>query len=94
MPGPRLEIAELFILHLIHLNIDFHYLIGRIAVIYGYVVSRPVSKWARHDWNPALTEYVTGCLDMSHVPQFEGKMTQMKTVTANKVHCMMIGVAP
>src|SRR6516164_10830403 len=58
MPGPRLEIAELLVLHLIELAEQFDHLIVRIAVIGGDVVARAVAQRSPDDRNLLLPEQV------------------------------------
>lgn len=58
MPGPRLEIAELLVFHLIKLAEQFDHLIVRIAVIGGDVVAGAVAQRAPDDRNLLLPEQV------------------------------------
>src|SRR5215472_2284275 len=58
MPRPRLEIAELLVLHLVELAEQFDHLIVRIAVIGGDVVARAVAQRAPYDRDLLLPEQV------------------------------------
>src|SRR5690349_19025512 len=58
VPGPRLEIAELFVLHLVELAVKLDHLIVRIAMIGGDVVTRYVTQRSPDDRNLLLSEQV------------------------------------
>src|SRR5215472_8130959 len=58
VPGPRLEIAELLVLHLVELAKQFDHLIVGIAVIGGDVVARAVAQRSPDDRNLLLPEQV------------------------------------
>src|ERR1700758_2228579 len=58
MPGPRLEITELLVFHLIELAEQFDHLIVRIAVIGGDVVAGPVAQRSPDDRDLLLPEQV------------------------------------
>src|SRR5580692_3136540 len=60
MPGPRLEIAEVLVDHLVELAEEFDHLIVRIAVIGGEVVTGPVAQRPPDDRNFPLAEQIAG----------------------------------
>src|SRR5580704_9418022 len=72
MPGPRLEIAEVLVHHLVELAEEFDHLIVRIAVIGGDVVPGAVAQRAPDDRDLALAEQVAGILQVDEILQLEG----------------------
>src|SRR5579862_1998427 len=80
MPGPRLEIAEALVHHLVELAEEFDHLIVRIAVIGGDVVARPVAQRAPDDRNLALAEQVAGILQVDEILQLEGHVVHFDII--------------
>src|SRR5580700_9643828 len=67
MPGPRLEIAEVLVDHLVEFAEEFDHLVVRVAVIGGDVVARAVAQRAPDDRDLALAEQVAGILQVDEI---------------------------
>src|ERR1700682_554825 len=72
MPGPRLEIAEVLVHHLVELAEEFDHLIVGIAVIGGDVVAGAVAQRSPDDRDLALAEPVAGLLQVDEILQLGG----------------------
>src|SRR5580704_13837146 len=67
MPGPRLEVAEVLVDHLVELAEELDHLIVGVAVVGGDVVPWPMAQRAPDDRNLALAEQVAGILQVDEV---------------------------
>src|SRR5580704_3487885 len=92
MPWPRLEIAELFVEHLIELAEKFYDLIIGVAVIGGDVVPRTVAQRSPDDRDFLLPEQIAGILQMDEILQLEGHVVHFAGGAADEIHGVMIGI--
>src|SRR5579884_1098813 len=93
MPRPRLEIAELFIEHLVELAEQLDDLIVRIAVIGCDIVPRTVAQRPPDDRDLALAKQVARVLQMNEILQLERHVMHFDVVAANEIHGVVISVA-
>src|SRR5580692_2043542 len=85
MPWPRLEIAELFIEHLVELAEVFDDLIVRVAMIGGDVVPRAVPQRSPDDRDLALAEQVARILQVDEVLQLERHVMHLVAGAADEI---------
>ena len=93
MPGPRIEIAELLVLHLVELDVELDGVLVRIAVIGGDVVAGPVPHRPPQQPDVLMREHLAGGLHVRHVLQLEGDVVHLDIVALDEVHGVMVRVA-
>ena len=71
VPRPRIEIAQLLVLHLVELGIDLDHLIVGVAVERRDVVAGPEPHRPPDDRDVLLAEQIAGALQMREIAQLE-----------------------
>src|SRR5262245_3797624 len=93
MPGPRIEVVERVIQHLVELSEHFDDLVIGIAMICVNVVAGAVPARSPDDWNLVQAEEVARRLDVCPVLQLEGNMVHLRSLAAHEVHGVMVWAA-
>src|SRR5262249_39421093 len=93
VPRPRLEKAELFVVHLIHLAEEFdHHAIG-IAVIDCNIVAYYMPQRSPGERDLVLGQKIGSAFDIGPLAHFKGDMMDCGLSVAQKVHGVMIAAA-
>src|SRR5262245_34106838 len=93
VPGPRIEIAELLVLHLVELGEHFDHLPVRIEVDRPTVVAWAKPHRSPDDLDVLATEQVADVVQMRGVAQLERDVMHAAMRPGNEVHRVMVGVA-
>src|SRR5215468_8686905 len=93
MPGARLEIAELLILHLVELAEELDHLLILVAMVGGDVVSRAVPQRTPDDRDLFLAHHLARVLQMHEVLELERDVMKFHVRTGEEVHGVMIRIA-
>ena len=93
VPRPRLEIAELLVLHLIELGIELDDVVVGVVVIGRDVVARPVPQRSPDDRNRLLAEQLAGVLDVGEVLHLERDVVHLRLLAGEEVHRVMVRAA-
>src|SRR6266436_1420546 len=93
MPGARLEIAELLILHLVELAEELDHLLILVAMVSGDVVSRAVPQRTPDDRDLFLTHHLARVLQMHEVLELECDVMKLHVRTGEEIHGVMIWIA-
>src|SRR5262245_5979642 len=89
MPGPRLEIAQLFV-HAIELGECFGDQAGGAAMIGKQVMTDPVTAGAPQELVAIEAEIITGGLQVTPVAQFECRMKMAVRAGLHEIDGVMI----
>jgi hypothetical protein len=93
MPGPRIEIAELLVLHLVQFGIELDGLAVRIAVENRDVVPRSEPHRPPDDLDVLLPEQIAGGLQMGEILQLESHVVDADGLAGEEVHGVVVGIA-
>src|ERR1700682_3716437 len=93
MPRTRIEIAELFILHLVQLDVKLDILVIEIAMIDCHVVTRPMAHGSPVDLHLAEREQLAGILDVSKILHLECDVMHLGLRTAEEIYSVMVRIA-
>src|SRR5690606_7863586 len=90
MPGSRLVIAEVFVLHQGELDEMVDDVVVDVPMVGRDVVSGTVTKRTPQDWNAFLAENVTGILQMRNVLQLKSNVLHPGRVAAQEIQGVVI----
>src|SRR5882757_6002186 len=90
MPGPGLKIAELFILHQIHLRKEFNPNVIGTAMVRGDVVANGMTSRAEYQRNLIFRQCIASVQYSTPVRDFKSDMQQPFLFSPNKVQGVMI----
>src|SRR5882757_7268647 len=90
MPGPGLKIAELFILHQIHLRKAFNPNVIGTAMVRGDIVADGMTSRTEYQRNLILGQTIAGVEYCAPVPDFKSDMKQPFLFSPDKIQDMMI----
>src|SRR6516165_5377619 len=93
MPGARLEIAELLVLHLVELAEELDHLLILVAMVSGDVVSWAVPQRTPDDRDLFLAHHLARVLQMHEVLELERDVMKLHVRTGEEVHGVMIRIA-
>ncbi len=93
MPGPRLEIAERFIEHLVELGEHFDDLVVRVAMIGIDIVPGPMASRSPDDRNILAAKEIARTQELRRVLQLEGDVVHMRALALHEIYGVMVGTA-
>jgi hypothetical protein len=93
MPGARIEITQLLVLHLVELGVELYHPVVGVAVEGRDVVAGPEPHRPPDDRDFPLPEQVAGVLQMREVLQLEGDVMHVDVLAGDEVHRVVVGVA-
>src|SRR6516165_3434888 len=93
MPWPRLEKAELFVVHLVHLAEELdHHAVG-VPVIDRDIVPDDMAERSPGERDLVLGQKIAGALDIGPITQFKRDMMDRGLRVPEKIHGVMIAAA-
>src|SRR6516162_7859174 len=93
VPGPRIEIAELLILHLVEFDIELDRVVVRVAVIGRDVVAGAVPHRAPEQLDLLGGEHLAGVLHVRDVLELERNVMQLRGRALDEIDGVVIGIA-
>src|ERR1700716_2265744 len=86
MPGPRIEIAEFLVQHLVELGEELDHVLVRIAVVDRDIVSGTMTQRPPDDRDAVMRQHIATLLDRREVPLLEGDVVHLGAFAADEVH--------
>src|SRR5262249_1647871 len=93
VPGPRIEIAELLILHLVEFDIELDRVVVRVAVIGRDVVAGAMPHRAPEQLDLLGGEHLAGVLHVRDVLELERNVMQLRARALDEIDGVVIGIA-
>jgi hypothetical protein len=93
VPGPRIEIAELVVLHLVELGVELDHPVVVVAVEGGEVVPGAKTHRPPDDRNLPLAEKIARRLQVGEIFQLVGDVMHLDILAGDEIYRMMVGVA-
>src|SRR3569833_2844596 len=93
VPWPRIEVAELLILHLVELGVEFDHPVVVIAMERRDVVARSESHRSPDDREFPFPDQVARSLQVREIPQLERDVVHLDALAADEIHRVMVGIA-
>ena len=90
VPRPRLEVAELLVLHLVELGVELDHVIVGVVVVGRDVVARPVAQRSPDDRDRLLAEQLAGVLDLGEVLHLEGDVMHLRLLAGEEIHRVVV----
>ena len=90
MPGPRIEISQALVFHLIHLGEDLNSNAVRVHMIDCNIVTNVVSTWSPNKMEIVPGKVVADAVDLGPVLHFKSYVVEPLLLIGNKIDCMVI----
>ena len=90
MPRSRLEVAELLVLHLIELDIEFDDVVVGVVVIGGDIMAGTVAQRPPDDRDRLLPEQLAGILNLGKILHLERDVMHLGFLAGQEVHGVMV----